>query len=282
MNSRRLARGLVRAILAASPDTIFGRARLKALIALRRALVRRWDPLLEWRVGDVELLLPLSHELPFYRHDHPRYDKPIGEIAADVGGPVVDVGANVGDTAAEIRSRGDVPILCVEGDDRFFMLLAANAPRIGGLELEHAFVDAPTAARVERGAGTARLVGVRGSEPQSPETLRSKPLAQILEEHPAFREPALLKLDTDGMDVPIVLASLDLLARTRPVLFFEYDPHLGATPDVFERLREIGYRRLDVYENTGELAQSVDLPGAIHEEYAGHGGARYADVCIWP
>jgi FkbM family methyltransferase len=278
----RGAERLVRAILDASPERFTGRARLKALIGLRRLLVRLGDPLVTWRVGNADLRLPLSHELPFYRHDHPEYDRAIGRIAAEIGGPVVDVGANVGDTAAEIRSRSDVPILCVEGDDRFFALLVANAKQIAGVELEHAFVDAPANARVERGAGTARLVRACNSELQSSEALRSKPLARILEEHPAFREPALLKLDTDGMDVPIVLANLDLLARTRPVLFFEYDPHLGATPDVFERLREIGYRRLDVYENTGELAQSVDLPGAIHDEYAGHGGARYADVCIWP
>ncbi len=282
MSSQRFANRLVRAILAASPETLGGRARLKALIALRRALVRTWDPLLTWRIGDADLLLPLSHELPFYRHDHPLYDRPIGVVAAEVGGPVVDVGANVGDTAAEIRSRTGVPILCIEGDDRFFALLAENAPRLGGVELEHAFVDAPRNARVERGAGTVRLVRPSNSLLQGREALRSKPLARILEEHPAFREPALLKLDTDGMDVPIVLANLDLLAHARPVLFFEYDPHLGATPDVFERLREIGYRRLDVYENTGELAQSVDLPGAIHDEYTGHAGARYADVCIWP
>jgi hypothetical protein len=82
--------------------------------------------------------------------------------------------------------------------------------------------------------------------------------------------------------VPIVLANLELLERTKPVLFFEYDPHLGATPDVFERLREIGYRRMDVYENTGELAARVELPGDIHETYVGHGGARYADVCVRP
>jgi FkbM family methyltransferase len=273
---------LVRGILATSPATTSGRARLKALIAVRRALVRLGDPLVEWPVAGLELAMPLSHELPFYRHDHPLYDRPLGLVAAEVGGPVVDVGANVGDTAAEIRSRTDAPILCVEGDDRFFALLARNASRIGGLELEHAFVDAPETAVVERHRGTARLRGPRGGEPQSHQALRSKSLPRILEEHPRFAEPALLKLDTDGMDVPIVLANLELLARIRPVLFFEYDPHLGATPDVFGRLREIGYRRMDVYENTGELAQRVDLPGAIHDEYAGHGGARYADVCVWP
>lgn len=273
---------LVRAILETSPETSSGRARLKALIAVRRGLVRLSDPLVEWPVAGIELAMPLSHELPFYRHDHPLYDRPLGVVAAELGGPVVDVGANVGDTAAEIRSRTDAPILCVEGDDRFFALLELNAPRIGGLELEQAFVEAPEEAVVERHGGTARLRGANGSEPRIHEALRSKPLARILDEHSRFARPALLKLDTDGMDVPIVLANLELLARIRPVLFFEYDPHLGATPDVFEHLRAIGYRRMDVYENTGELAQRVDLPGAIHNEYAGHGGARYADVCVWP
>ena len=270
----------MRAILRASPSTVSGRARLKALIAVRRLLVRAGDPLLRWRVGRTDLVLPLSHELPFYRHDHPLYDRAIGEIAAEAGGPVVDVGANVGDTAAEIRSRSDVPILCVEGDDRFFTILSRNAPQLEPVELEHAFVEGPAAGRVERGRGTARLVPASGCQPQT--RLHAKPFARILEEHPAFAEPALVKLDTDGMDVPIVLANLELFERTKPVLFFEYDPHLGATPDVFESLRAIGYRRMDVYENTGELAGRVELPGDIHDTYVGHGGSRYADVCVRP
>jgi FkbM family methyltransferase len=271
----RSAEALVRAILCTSPSTRSGRARLKALIALRRLLVRARDPLLRWRVGSADLLLPLSHELPFYRHDHPLYDRAIGEIAADLGGPVVDVGANVGDTAAEIRSRTGVPVLCVEGDARFFTILTRNAPQLEPVELEHAFVEGPATGAVERGRGTARVVAGADSLP-------GKPLSRILEEHPAFAEPALVKLDTDGMDVPIVLANLELFERTKPVLFFEYDPHLGATPEVFARLREIGYRRMDVYENTGELAARVELPGDIHDTYVGHGGARYADVCVRP
>ena len=247
---------LVRAILRASPETLRGRAKLKVLISLRRALVGVADPLLTWRVGGKDLLLPLSHELPFYRHDHPLYDRAIGRIAADAGGPIVDIGANVGDTAAEMRAHTDAPILCVEPDDRFFTILSRNAPQLEPIELEHACV-----------------AGADGS---------GKPLAEILRAHPAFAEPALVKIDTDGMDVPIVLANLDLLERVKPVLFFEYDPHFGATKDVFERLREIGYRTMDVYENTGELARCVELPGDIHDEYAGHGGARYADVCVRP
>ena len=299
----RLAERVERMILRGDPTTPAGRARLKAAIQARRLLVRLGDPTVRYRVGSVELELPLSHELPFYQHDHPRYDRQLGTIAAELGGPVVDVGANVGDTAAAIRAESDVPILCVEGDPGyfallernaaairaesdvpilcvegdpgFFALLERNAAAIGGVETEQSLVEGPARGRLERGAGTAHVV-------EGGAALRSKPLAQILDEHPAFARPALLKLDTDGMDVPILLANLTLLEQLRPVLFFEYDPALGADPVVFERLREIGYATAEWYENTGEHVSTLELPAHLHEDYVGHGGARYADVCVRP
>jgi FkbM family methyltransferase len=271
----RLAQRVERAILEGDPSTAFGRARLKAAITARKALVRLGDPSVRYRVADVEIELPLSHELPFYRRDYPQYDDRIGALARELGGPVVDIGANVGDTAAFIRSESDVPILCVEGDDRFFALLERNASRLGDVELEHAFVDAPARGGVERRAGTARVVAGDSELP-------AKPLAAILCEHTRFARPALVKLDTDGMDVPILLANLELLERLRPVLFFEYDPHLGAAPDVFERLAAVGYETAEWFENTGEPAGTVELPAHLHERYVGHEGRRYADVCVRP
>jgi FkbM family methyltransferase len=271
----RLAERVERAILGGDASTLAGRARLKAAIQARKLLIRLRDPTVRYRVGAVELELPLSHELPFYQHDHPRYDREVGTIAAELAGPVVDVGANVGDTAAAIRAASDVPILCVEGDPTFYALLERNARRLGDVELEHAFVEGPASGRLERGAGTAHVAA--GDEP-----LCSKSLAQVLDEHPRFARPALLKLDTDGMDVPILLANVDLLARLRPVIFFEYDPALGATPDVFARLHDVGYTTADWYENTGEHFSTLRLPEHLHERYVGQGSCRYADVCLRP
>jgi FkbM family methyltransferase len=271
----RLAERVQRSILRGDPSTSRGRARLKAAIAARRLLVRLGDPTVRYRVGGVDLELPLSHELPFYRHDHPLYDERIGVLARELGGPVVDVGANVGDTAALVRAESDVPILCVEGDERFFSFLERNAARLGDVELERAFVEAPVRGRVERGAGTARIVAGRDDLP-------AKPLARILDEHPRFARPALLKLDTDGLDVPILLANLELLERLRPVLFFEYDPHLGASPGIFEGLAEAGYRTAEWFENTGEPAGVLELPAHLHDRFVDLAGARYADVCVRP
>jgi FkbM family methyltransferase len=271
----RLAEHVERAILEGDPGTLAGRARLKSAIQARKLLIRLGDPTVRHRVGAVELELPLSHELPFYQHDHPRYDRELATIAAELAGPVVDVGANVGDTAAAIRAVSDAPILCVEADTRFYALLERNAGRLGDVELEHALVEGPESGSLERRSGTAHVVAGSGALP-------SKPLARILDDHPRFARPALLKLDTDGMDVPILLANLVLLRQLRPVLFFEYDPHLGATPDVFERLAEAGYADADWYENTGEHVGRLELPAHLHERYVGHGSSRYADVCVRP
>jgi FkbM family methyltransferase len=246
--------------------------RLKAAIEARKALVRLGDPTIRYAVGSIPLELPLSHPLPFFRQDHPLYDTAIGRIAALLAGPVVDVGANVGDTAASIRSLSDAPVLCIEGDERFYALLERNAEALEPVELERAFVEAPARGRLERSAGTARVLA-------GDDELPTKPLAQVLGEHPRFERPALLKLDTDGMDVPILLANLELVGRIRPVLFFEYDPHFGAAPEIFERLRELGYERMLVYENTGELARAGPVDQWPHEAYSGFGGTRYADVC---
>jgi FkbM family methyltransferase len=269
-----LADRALRGILGGSPETLIGRARLKLAIETRKLVLRRGDPLVRYRVGEIELELPLSHELPFYRKDHPGYAENVGRIAAEAGGPVVDIGANVGDTAAIVRSASDVPILCVEGDDRFFDILRRNAARFDPpIELEHAYVDAPERAAVERSRGTARVVGGEAA-------IRTRTLRAILADHPRFAEPALVKIDTDGYDVPILLAELELLSQVKPALFFEYDPHLGADPVVFRRLAEIGYTTAHVYENTGELARVATLDDDIHSDYVGHGGARYADILV--
>jgi FkbM family methyltransferase len=277
-----LAQRALDAILGGSPSTPAGRARLKTAIEARKLLIRLGDPTVRFRVGETELLLPLSHELPFYRTDHPLYGEAVGRIAARLGGPVVDIGANVGDTAAIVRAHSDAPVLCVEGDEVFFPLLERNAGRLRDVELERAFVRSSepqsSSGRVERSGGTARLVGGTGL---------TTPLSAVLERHPRFARPTLLKLDTDGMDVPIVMANLDLLERLRPALFFEYDPHLGAGPEVFVALSHKGYDRALVFENTGDYRETIglhdsDRAAALHAEYTGHGGARYVDVCVLP
>jgi hypothetical protein len=40
-------------------------------LEVRRRLLRLGDPELRYQVGRAELAMPLSHQLPYYRADHP-------------------------------------------------------------------------------------------------------------------------------------------------------------------------------------------------------------------
>ena len=273
-----LAERVERAILRGDPTTVAGRARLKAAIQARRILVRLGDPTVRYRVGAVELELPLSHELPFYQHDHPRYDRQLGAIAAELGGPVVDIGANVGDTAAAIRAESDVPILCVEGDAR--VLRPARAQRAGDRRRRaRAARSSRARARSDRAWSWAPRTWSRVMT-----RFRAKPLAQILERAPCVREAgaAQARHGRDGRADP-AREPRRCSSELRPVLFFEYDPHLGADA---RRLRAPPRDRLrDRGRGTRTPASTrrrSSCPAHLHEDYVGHGGARYADVCVRP
>jgi FkbM family methyltransferase len=288
----RHAEAVLASVLRLSPRTLPGRAALKAAIAARTGLIRLGDPLVRHRIGDVDLLLPLSHELPLYRHDHPQYDAPLGRLAAlavekypDLA--AVDVGANVGDTAAVMRGGApSMPILCIEGVPRFFELLEWNARRFHPpLDLEQAFVwprPGRIRAVVEASAGTAHVRAGVGDE------IVVQTLSGVLERHPRYAAAKLLKLDTDGHDAAILRAECDLLDGTQPVVFFEYDPHVMAEDDhdVLAVLRDVGYTRALVYENTGVYAGALSLADAtaladLRRRYTGFAGARYADLAVF-
>src|SRR4051794_8200383 len=97
-------------------------------IKARRLVTARTDPLVERSVGGRPILLPLSHDLPLILRDYPRYGQNLVNIVDAVArekGPrgFIDVGANIGDTVVMVRSRTNVPVLAIEGDEVYAPLL---------------------------------------------------------------------------------------------------------------------------------------------------------------
>ncbi len=80
--------------------------------------------------------------------------------------------------------------------------------------------------------------------------------AELRAQHPDFTDLRLVKSDTDGYEVILVPAIAQEWADSRPVLFFEYDPHLtrvaGNDPlSVWPALKALGYRDVAVWGNGG-------------------------------
>ena len=265
---------LLNALSQGFTDGLLGRVRYFALRAIRRLRLAFSDPVVSTTLGKCHLQLPLSHELPLYRRKFPAYSANLGRITAEVKRKypnltMIDIGANVGDSVAMVRMFSDPPILCVEGEPRFFRLLAENTRHLAGIELEQTFLGATgdhiRAINVHRGNAQVFL----GPEPGTGQICT---LREVLARHPRFASTKFLKLDAEGFDCKILAAELELLKRNKPVLFFEYYPRSCQMAgqdalQIFPALSEIGYSNLLIYQNIGRYFMTLrpDLLRSIED-----------------
>ncbi len=292
-----VSQGLLNAMLRLPAQGMANRAAFYVLNECRRWLVRAaGDPLVRYRLENAEILLPLSHMLPIHRRMFPDYSSNVGRIARHVLAKYpeltfIDMGANVGDTVAVLRSQAHFPVLCIEGNEQFFAILQMNAARLWReVDIERALV-APVAGEIR-----GRLVAREGTayfeqDESSGEAFTGKTLSDVLRLHRRFARSKMIKVDTDGWDSRILRGELELLREVRPVVFFEYAPYFFALCQddgfqVFESLRAIGFKRLLVYENTGDYLLEADIENTalledLHALYSRKGAERYADMCAF-
>lgn len=104
----------------------------------------------EYAVGPYTIMLPVGHRLDSYQKTYKRYDIALGEIANIIAQKypnmtALDIGANIGDSAALICKYQKIPVLCIEGDKHFIPLLRENSARIGAhIIIEECFIGADT------------------------------------------------------------------------------------------------------------------------------------------
>lgn len=226
------------------------------------------------RIGLHQIALPAGHALPVYQRDWRLYDKPIqwttSALASRAGiSSYIDIGANVGDTAAAVNSIVAMPTLCIEGDPCYWPFLERNAEVIGPqIEIEKAFIG--TISRtgddslLARSAGTTAASTVLASNASG--RLLFKPLGDILTSHKQFEAADFVKIDTDGCDFQIIVDNLPWLKQCGPALFFEYTVETSAASEAarlaIKGLFECGYSEFVVFDNFGNL---VSRPNSLSE-----------------
>lgn len=244
------------------------------------------------RVQGVELLLPRRHPLPFYAFDGSPYGQNLVALAdllapAREGLTMLDVGANIGDSAVQVLDAvGGGHVVCVEPDERWLWYLERNVGRFTETWIEPSLLlpegESATLKAVRYKAGTTRFE-------HSPERSDASALTptQLKERYPVLQNVRLIKSDTDGYDVSLVPALATVFAASRPVLFFEYDPRLTseAAPHenpaaVWGRIAAEGYSYVAVWDNRGLRLGSApidalpDLSKALESRSSG----EYWDV----
>lgn len=249
-------------------------------VLLRTALP--WRRLLGHRavrrnVQGVELVLPWSHALPDYGRIFPNYGQNLVALAAGLQArrspeagplPVLDIGANIGDSALQIIAATDARVLCVEGDPHWVGYLRRNVGTDSRVVIEDVLL-APPEAEEWQGASPVRTHGttrfVRDEAGGAAPTLRA---TELRARHPDFDQVRLVKSDTDGFDPMLVPAAAQAWHDVGPVLFFEFDPMLARAVDdadpnrLWDRLADLGYDRLAVWDNLGDPLGRLDTTAA--------------------
>jgi FkbM family methyltransferase len=235
-----------------------------------RYLWRRfWRPDLpmKLRVQGVEIWMPRSHTLPYFTAVHPKYGQNLVGVAAVVAEgatlQMIDIGANIGDSALQVSAAVESQILCIEGDPHWTRFLHMNVDGRPGIEMQECFVTAaPTAPLVaHRIGGTSHLV----PEDRNGMAVEAVAPRAVLAAHDSFRNVRLIKSDTDGFDTTLVVGFAEECHSTHPVLFFEYDPTLtkmAGDPEpalVWKRLASLGYTVVFVWDNFGTAIASMPI-----------------------
>jgi FkbM family methyltransferase len=265
------------------------------LLRIRGVWVAFHDPAAEFEFGNSYLRLNLSHDLPLIRRSYPLYSDNLGRIARYISEKyellsVIDIGANIGDSAAVIHQHVRVPILCVEGEPKYLNHLRHNVSKMAPLPvIEESFIAAEEAnLSVVVSAGTARLAPVTADGASK---ISTRSFEKLLAAHPNFAGAKLLKLDTDGMDVVILNSAYEWIVRQKPAIFFEYDPafqslHGDGGLLLLNRLSQSGYETAFVYDNTGDFMFSAPLSDGgfwrqFHEYLCGRASKKYVDLCVF-
>ena len=218
--------------------------------------------------GQFVLECDSSHHLPTILRDLPNFGRNLADTVAalELQEPrVIDIGANIGDTAVLLaRFAPGAKVLCIEGDARFMPDLLSNTAQIGGVTIAEAVLsDQSRQVRGEfvKEKGTAHVMLSEGRN-----LLQLRTLDDLLTAYPEFSCPDVIKIDTDGFEPAILRGAKNVLASSKPVVFYEWHPDCydaAGEDDVSHAdfLMDLGYDGFMFFTNRGELLLRVRRPG---------------------
>ena len=221
-----------------------------------------------FRYGQFFLECDSTHHLPKILNDLPNFGRNLADVigALETQQPrVIDVGANIGDTAILLaRFAPGAKVLCIEGDSRFMSDLQGNTAQISGVTIAEAILsdrNDQVSGEFVTEKGTAHVALGKGNN-----LLQLRTLDDLLTTYPEFSCPDVVKIDTDGFEPAILRGAKNVLASSKPVVFYEWHPecyNAAGENDISHAdfLMELGYDGFIIFTNRGELLLHVRKPG---------------------
>jgi FkbM family methyltransferase len=229
-----------------------------ALIRLLKRARRSDGAFFRYDVRGFKLHLPTTHTLPHYQAAHRLYDRFLGVLGDHLPDDslVIDIGANIGSSAAALCGTGRKQVICIEGSSNFFQMLAVNAKLIEARGHRITCVRAIVGPEQETGFvaetdSTGKTVLSKSGTPmQSLDEISRKSC-------PNGSFPILIKIDTDGYDAAVIASGKRTILEYGPLLFWENEilteNDLRQYFDAYDFLAESAYTNFTVFDNFGNI-----------------------------
>jgi FkbM family methyltransferase len=215
-----------------------------------------------FQCGNYRILAPENHATIGFSLRQPYRDLCIG-IAAKYtcekyrDGTIVDIGANIGDTASIIASHTSNKMILIEASNYYFRFLQDNSRKIPNQTVVvNAFIGDGTvqSGELKHWGGTAHFEA--GSD-RNQLSIATKKLRDVVDDKVVF-----IKIDTDGFDYKIINDSLDYLKEKLPSIIFEgmirSSADLEQANEVLVKLIEIGYTHFLIWDDPGFFITSTN------------------------
>lgn len=219
----------------------------------------------EYTIQDFSLKLSRGHLLSEFQNHHRLYDRFLPYLSKYIESneTIVDVGANIGDTAYQIAAESDSKVICIEGSEKFYEYLKANIENLrAGKRNNITCIQALVSQEKSKGSlqhinGTASFV----KDENLVSNVINKTLDVLLKDESNIR---LIKVDTDGYDHDVLLSGEGTIKKHQPLLFWENvvenDQQLAGYDSLYQKLEDLGYSRLYIFDNLGNfLLSSTDF-----------------------
>lgn len=252
------------------------------------------------KVGTFILTMPGNNPLVKHYEHFPNYNIELGNLAGIIAKKypdcsMLDIGANVGDTIAVVKSVINIPIIAIEGDEFTYKFLQKNSPLFEHLYTINQFLGEESkdqiASTIKEGWNTTIIPN--STNDGTGKLIKLKSLDEVLITHELFsRNLKLLKIDAEGFDTIILRGATAAISRHNPVLYFEYNRE---NMDIIEEdglstlfsLVKYGYDKIAILDNHNRclihtsLAEK-DIIKQLHNYADGMNGLiPHYDICIF-
>lgn len=247
-------------------------------------------------IGKYELEINSRNPISIHYKKFPNYGIEIGRISKIIANKypsmsIIDIGANIGDTAAIIRNQVDNEIICIEGDEYCFNFLEKNIKQLKKTLAFRQFLGEKNEemnVKIEKSKWNTTIIPQAGI---SKETLDIKTLDSFLKKNLGDVKSKFIKIDTEGFDVKIIRGGVDFIMNNKPVIFFEYNrKNMNKINekgiDTIHILRDLGYNNILFYEDGGNFIISSNLNNdqvlnQMHNWINNSSSVDYFDIAIF-